>query len=410
MNEIARWIVLIILIFLSGFFSSCETALMSLNKIKIRHMAEKRAKGAQTILELTNNPNQLLGAILVGNNIVNISASALATFVAIEYFGDTGVGIATGVMTIVILVFGEITPKSFAIKNSEKIALLVAPFILLITKVLGPLVYLLTSFTNLLIGKGSSSQPFITEDEFKTMVQVSHEEGVLEREERKMIDNVFEFGDSQVEEVMTPRTDMAAIEIQSTYDEIIAIFKATQFSRIPVYKEIIDDIVGILYIKDLIFHDKEKEAFNISKYIRDPFFTYEFMKTTEVFDEMRKNRMPVAIVLDEYGGTSGIVTMEDLVEEIVGEIEDEYDEEKREIEVINEYEYMADGSAKIDLVNEILGVNIYSEQFDSIGGFILGELNRLPHNGEIFEYNNIKFTVEKVHKNRIVKIKIVIKR
>lgn len=373
-------------------------------------MAEKRAKGAQTILELTNNPNQLLGAILVGNNIVNISASALATFVAIEYFGDTGVGIATGVMTIVILVFGEITPKSFAIKNSEKIALLVAPFILLITKVLGPLVYLLTSFTNLLIGKGSSSQPFITEDEFKTMVQVSHEEGVLEREERKMIDNVFEFGDSQVEEVMTPRTDMAAIEIQSTYDEIIAIFKATQFSRIPVYKEIIDDIVGILYIKDLIFHDKEKEAFNISKYIRDPFFTYEFMKTTEVFDEMRKNRMPVAIVLDEYGGTSGIVTMEDLVEEIVGEIEDEYDEEKREIEVINEYEYMADGSAKIDLVNEILGVNIYSEQFDSIGGFILGELNRLPHNGEIFEYNNIKFTVEKVHKNRIVKIKIVIKR
>lgn len=409
MNEVTRWGALIILILLSGFFSSCETALMSLNKIKVRHMAEKRIKGAQTVLELTNRPNQLLGAILVGNNIVNISASALATFIAIEYFGDTGVGIATGVMTIVILIFGEITPKSFAIKNSEKISLMVAPFILLITKVLGPFVYILTSFTNLIIGrKGGSSQPFITEDEFKTMVQVSHEEGVLEGEERKMIDNVFEFGDSQVEEVMTPRTDMAAIEIQSSYDEMINLFKATQFSRIPVYKEIIDDIVGILYIKDLIFFDKDKEEFDISQYIRDPFFTYEFMKTTEVFETMRKERMPVAIVLDEYGGTSGIVTMEDLVEEIVGEIEDEYDEEKREVEVISEHEYLVDGSAKIDLVNEVLGLEIYSEQFDSIGGFILGELNRLPHSGEIFKYNDIKFNIEKVHKNRIIKIKIVI--
>lgn len=409
MNEIARWFILIILIFLSGFFSSCETALMALNKIKVRHLAEKRVKGAQTVLELTNNPNQLLGVILVGNNIVNISASALATYMAIGYFGDTGVGIATSVMTILILIFGEITPKSLAIKHSHKIALLVAPFILFITKILGPLVYVLTSFTNILIGgKGKNNQPFITEDEFKTMVQVSHEEGVLEGEERKMIDNVFEFGDSQVEEVMTPRTDMAAIEIQSTYAEIIEIFKTTQFSRIPVYKELIDDIVGILYIKDIIFFDKEREAFNITEFIRQPFFTYEFKKTTEVFDEMRKSRMPVAIVLDEYGGTSGIVTMEDLVEEIVGEIEDEYDEEKSDIKIINDHEYMVDGSSKIDLVNEVVGIQIYSEQFDSIGGFILGELNRLPNNGEIFKYNNIKFIIEKVHKNRIVKLKIVL--
>lgn len=372
-------------------------------------MVERKVKGAETVLKLTSNPNQLLGAILVGNNIVNISASSLATYMAIKYFGDTGVGIATGIMTILILVFGEITPKSLAIKDSEKMALIVAPFILVITKVLRPVVYLLTSFTNLLIrGTGSSNQPFITEDELKTMVQVSHEEGVLQGEERKMIDNVFEFGDSQVEEVMTPRTDMAAIEIQSNYDEIIAIFKETQFSRIPVYKEIIDDIVGILYIKDLIFYDSEKDVFDISQYIREPFFTYEFKKITELFEEMRKNRMPVAIVLDEYGGTSGIITMEDLVEEIVGQIEDEYDEEKREIEIINDNEYLVDGSSKIDLVNEIIGLDIYSEQFDSIGGFILGELNRLPHNGEVFKYNDIKFIVEQVQRNRIEKIKIVI--
>lgn len=406
-----KTILLVICLMLSGFFSASETAFMTLSKIRIRKMVEDNVKGAITIEKLVKNPSKLLSAILIGNNAVNVGASALATSLAIDIYGNKGVGIATGVMTLLVLVFGEITPKSMAAQNSEKISLRFAKFVYAITIILNPIIVFLTRLTNLLSkllgGKVEGNQPFITEEELKTIVSVSHEEGLLEGEERDMIYNVFEFGDSQVRDVMTTRTDMIAVEVDSSYWDVLNIFKQEQFSRIPVYENTTDNIVGILYVKDLLFLEDNKEEFDLRKYMREPYFTYEFKPTTELFEEMRTNRVHMAIVLDEYGGTEGIVTIEDLIEEIVGDIEDEYDKQIEEIEVIKEDEYLVYGSIRIEEVNEMIGTSIESEDFDSIGGFVMGVLGRLPEAGEAIEYENVKFIAEIVNKNRIEKLRIL---
>jgi len=401
-----------ILLFLSAFFSASETALMSLSKIRIRHMVDEKVKGASLVGKLIENPGKLLSAILIGNNVVNIGASALATSLAIIYFGEKGVGISTVIMTILVLIFGEITPKSIATRNSEKVSLKVAKPIYFITLILNPISMIFTYLTNFVIrlfgGKVDMNKPFITEEELRTIVDVSHEEGVLEVEEKQMIYNVFEFGDSQIKEVMVPRTDMIAVDVESTYEEIISVFREEQFSRVPVYKDSIDNIIGVLHVKSLFFYNSNNEKFDINKFMIKPYFTYEYKATTELFEEMRKNRVAMSVVLDEYGGTAGIVTMEDLVEEIVGEIEDEYDDyNHNEIEVIKEDEYIVDGSAKIDLVNEMIGTSIESEDFDSIGGFVIGEIGGFPEKGEVVECGDIKFVIEDIDKNRIKKLKIL---
>lgn len=411
-GDVWQVIALVVCLVLSAFFSASETALMSLSKIRIRNMVDENIAGAYTIQKLVENPSKLLGAILVGNNIVNIGASALATLLAIKYFGDTGVGIATGIMTILVLIFGEITPKSLASQNSEKISLKVVRLLSSIVTILSPVTTVLVYITNAIIklfgGRVNDHQSFITEEELKTMINVGHEEGVLEGEEKKMIHNVFEFGDSRVADVMTPRIDIVAVELHSSYDEIISVFKEERFSRLPVYEDRIDNIVGVLYLKDLIFFDAGKGVFDITRYMRDPYFTFELKLVTQLFNEMRDKRIPMSIVIDEYGGTAGIITMEDLVEEIVGDIQDEYDEQHNEIEIIKEDEYIVCGVAKIDLVNEMIGVNIESEHFDSIGGFVTGLFGRFPKKGEQIEYNNIKFIVESVDKNRIEKLRMLI--
>lgn len=402
---------LVILLMVSAFFSASETALMSLSKIRLRHMVDCKTKGAERINKLLKNPSKLLGSILVGNNISNIGASALATSLAIHLYKDSGVAIATISMTILVLIFAEITPKSLAAQNSEKIALKVAGPISLITFLLNPLITVLIYITNTIIkilgGEIDKVKPFITEEELKTMVSVSHEEGVLEGEEKQMIYNVFEFGDSQAKDVMTPRTDMIVANITSTYQELINIFREEQFSRLPIFEETVDNIIGVLYIKDLIFFEDGKEEFSIEKHMRVPYFTYEFKSTVDLFADMRAKRVPIAVLLDEYGGTSGIVTIEDLVEEIVGDLEDEYDDDEDKIEVIKEDEYIVDGDTKINMVNEMIGLNIESEDFDSIGGFVTGLLGRLPKTGETINYNDTKFTIQSISRNRIVKMKII---
>ncbi|KOA20628.1 hemolysin C [Clostridium homopropionicum DSM 5847] len=414
MESDSTWqlVVLAILLGFSAFFSASETALMSLSKIRIRHMVDENVKGAKLVSKLVENPGKLLSAILIGNNVVNIGASALATSIAISLFKDKGVGISTAVMTVLVLIFGEITPKSLAARNSEKFSLMVAKPIYLITIVLKPVSIIFTFITNG-IGKVFGSRvemgkPYITEEELKTIVDVSHEEGVLEVEEKQMIYNVFEFGDSQVKDVMVPRTDMIAIEVETSYEDLVEVFKKEQFSRMPVYKDTTDNIIGILHIKNLLFLDMDRENFDIRKYMVKPYFTYEYKPTAELFSEMRKNRIAMTVVMDEYGGTAGLITMEDLVEEIVGDIEDEYDEEPHEeIEVIKEDEYIVDGSTKIDVVNEMIGTNIESEDFDSIGGFVIGEIGGFPEKGETVECGNIKFIIEDIDKNRIKKLKIL---
>ncbi len=406
-------VILVILIALSSFFSASETALMSLSRIRIRHLVDENIKGAKLLEKLTNDPNKLLGSILIGNNIVNIGASALASSLAMKLFGDSGVALATGVMTVLVLIFGEITPKTIAKQKSEQISLRIIKIINIVVKVLTPLVFVFTQisqvFIKLLGAEPDVNESFITQEELKTMVGVSEEEGVLEEEEKEMIFNVFEFGDLQVKDVMIQRVDIVAVNVDVTYDEILDVIKQEQFSRIPVYNETIDDIVGVLNIKDLLFiSEEEKKNFDIKKFMRDPFYTFEFKKVMELFAEMKKSRNHISIVLDEYGGTVGIATIEDLVEEVVGEIEDEYDQEEKEIQCIKEKEYMLEGSTRLHDIKDIIGLDLESDEFDSIGGLIIGELGRFPEEKEEVTYNNIKFIVEEVDKNRIKKVRMFI--
>lgn len=403
-------ILLVVLLMFSSFFSASETALMSLSKIRVRHLVDENVKGASRIQKLINDPSKLLGAILIGNNAVNIGASSLMTALFLTKFGEAGVGIATAVMTVIILIFGEITPKSLAAQNSEKVSFAVAKPIDVITVILSPFIHIMTFITGFLIrllgGKASGNQISITEDELKTIVNVSHEEGVLEVEERTMIHNVFNFGDTMAKDVMTPRTNMISIDVNCTYAELTEMFKTEQFSRVPVYEESFDNIIGIITIKDFVFNIEDTPEFHLNKYLRKPFFTYEFKLTTDLLSEMRTARAQIAVVLDEYGGTAGIVTIEDLIEEIVGEIVDEYDEIEKDIVVIREDEYVIDGSTRIEDVNEMIGKHIESEHFDTIGGYVIELVGKLPHEGDVIEDEGIKFIVERVEKNRIEQIRI----
>ncbi|WP_330577895.1 HlyC/CorC family transporter [Alkaliphilus pronyensis] len=405
-----RILVLFLLLILSGFFSASETALMSISKIRVRHMLDEKVKGADMISKLLEKPGKLLSTILVGNNAVNIGASALATSLAIDLFPNNGVAIATVAMTILVLIFAEITPKSYAAKKAEAVSLKVVGPMNLVIVALKPIVSILTYVTNgiasLLGLKIDKDRPFITEDELKTLVNVSHEEGVLEVDEKQMIHNVFEFGDMSIRDVMIQRTDIVAININASFQEIIEIFKQQQFSRYPVYEESIDNITGMLYVKDLFFVENNNVEFTITNYIRKPIYTFEFKKISDVFKEMKKNRIHISVVLDEYGGTAGIVTMEDMIEEIVGEIQDEYDENEVEINALNDNEYLLDGATRINDINELLNINIETEEFDSIGGFIIGELGRLPKTGEAIKVKDISFKVETVEKNRVKNIRV----
>ena len=404
---------LVILLIGSGFFSASETALMSLSRIKIRHMEEDGVRGAKLVSSLLENSNRLLSSILVGNNIVNIAATSISTSLFITLWGEQGVAAATALMTVLVLIFGEITPKTISANSPEKVSIFVAKPIKVFMVILSPIVWVFNVITKVifkLLGVDDDGvKPFITEEELKTMVNVSHEEGVLEMEEREIINNVFEFGDMQAKEAMVQRLDMIAIDLEDSYDEIIELFKQEKLSRMPVYEETIDDIIGILNIKDIIFLSNEEiENFDIKQYIRDPFFTYEFKKITQLLEEMKREKSQMAIVVDEYGGTAGLITIEDLVEVIVGDIEDEYDKEEDEIQVISPTEYLVEGSTKISDVNEILDIELESEEFDSIGGYIIGYIKHIPEENELIEVDGIKFNIESVDKNRIKKIRILL--
>ncbi|MEG2290363.1 MAG: hemolysin family protein [Clostridium sp.] len=401
--------VLIVLILSSSFFSASETSLMSISKIRVRHMVDEKVKGATDIKALIDEPSNLLASILVGNNIVNIAASSLATVVAIDLVGSKGVAASTIVMTIIVLIFGEIIPKTLASQNSEKVSLMVAGPILIMGKIFKPLIIIATKISNFFIkafgGNIESNKPFITEDELKTIVDVSEEEGILKLEEKEMIHNVFQFGDLYVKDVMVQRVDITALDIEDSLDWVLSIAKEEGFSRMPVYVDTIDNIVGILNIKDILFIEDTSD-FTLQNYMRGITYTYEFRKATELFKDMNKQRQHMVIVLDEYGGTVGIVTIEDLIEEIVGDISDEDDDIDPEIYVVKEDEYIVDGSVRIEDINDLIGTKIESEEFDSIGGFIIGILDRFPSINEEITYNNYKFIIEAIDRNRIKKIRI----
>ena len=404
--------ILVALLFFSAFFSMSETALMSMSKIRLRHLVENHVKHAKLTQDLLDHPNQLLGTILVGNNLVNIAASAIATSIAIYFWNNKGVGIATFLMTLLILIFGEITPKNIAIDYTEEIVLFIAPIMNVFVKIFSPVVWVLTNFTNGLLHlfglNKQEKKPLITEEELKTIVEVSSQEGVLESDEKEIIDNIFEYSDMRVKDIMIQRMDIVAVDVSATHEEVVAAFGEKQFSRIPVYEDTIDNIVGVLYAKDLFFIPVEKiKQFDIKKYMREPFYTYEFIKISDFFRRMQGDRIHIAIVLDEYGGVAGIITMEDIIESILGDINDEYDpQDEEDIVCIKEGEYLVNGSVRLEDLNEEIGTHFESEDFESIGGFILGILGRIPRTGEIINYESIRFVIEKVDKSRIMKIRL----
>ncbi len=405
---------LFFLLLLSAFFSASETALTSLNRLKLKNLVEEGRKNAVKVEKLVTNQAKLLSTILIGNNIVNIVASSLATYFALHTFGDSSfyIGVATFVLTLLVLIFCEITPKTIATENAEKVAFLVATPMLFFVWLLTPVVFVVTIFTDALlklVRREETPKPIITESELKTIVNVSHEEGVLEVDEREMIHNVFKFGDTSAYDICTPRTDMIAISLHSTYDEILNTFQEHGFSRLPVFGEDYDDIVGIIYLKDFFFKTA-RENFQIKDILREPLYTYEAKPTLELFNEMRLNRTTMAIVLDEHGGTSGLVTIEDFIEEIVGDLSDEYDEVEEDIKIIKENEVLVDGGTKIEEINKMLGTNLESKYYETIGGYVIEILGRVPEPLEEVERSSggkkLKFIAEALDKNRIETLRI----
>ena len=410
-------VAILILILLSAFFSSAETALTTVNKHRLRALAEEGNRNAQRVLKLIENPAKMLSAILIGNNIVNISASALATTLTTNVFGSKFVGVSTGILTLVVLLFGEITPKSLATLYNEKIALtyihVVAPLVTLLT----PVIWLVDKLSGIIffilrVDRDAANNQ-MTEGELRTIVDVSVEDGVIEKEEKSMINNVVDFGDSKAKDVMVPRADMALVSVDATFDEVFEIFNEEHYSRLPVYDDNKDTVIGIVYLKDLFFfqnqNDNKKMTFSIRNIMREPFFVYEYQKTSSIMAEMRNRFVSLAIVLDEYATAVGLITIEDLIEEIVGEIRDEFDmDELKMITKISDNHYEIDAAMKLSDLEDSIGIELESENYDSLGGYVIELLDHLPNVGETVKKDGMTFQVVSMEKNRIDRIAVTI--
>ena len=410
-SETGQLIAIIILLCLSAFFSSSETALTTVNQIRMRTLADNGDKRAARVLHVTGNPGKMLSAILIGNNIVNLSASSISTSLAIHLFGNTGAGIATGILTFLILIFGEVTPKTMATIKADSMSLTAAAPIGFLMKILTPVIFIINKLSLglmfLLHVNIKDAQKKMTEEELRTIVDVSQENGVIEHEERDMIHNLFDFGDAEAKEIMVPRIDMTFVQADATYQEVLDIFRQDMFTRLPVYEDSTDNVIGIINMKDFLLQNDTPE-FSVRNLLREPYFTYEHKNTADLFLEMRKSSISLAIVLDEYGVTAGLITLEDLLEEIVGEIRDEYDaDEEDDITRISDREFYVLGSANLNDVSEALSLHFTSDDYDTIGGYCLGLLDHLPEKNEIIiTDDNVLLRVEQMDKNRIEKVYI----
>lgn len=405
---IIQGIVLVVLLGLSAFFSSAETSLTTINPIKVRTLIENGNKSALKLQKVTEQHGKMLSTILIGNNIVNISASSLATTMAISIWGNYAVGIATGILTLLVLLFGEILPKNMAMVKTESLALFYAPVIYGLMWILTPVIFLvdgIAGFFMKLMHIDPDKKNLMTENELRTYVDVSHEDGVIESEEKEIINNLFDFSDSVAKDIMIPRIDMVTIEENAGYDELMAVFRECMYTRIPVYKDDRDNIIGLVNIKDFILVN-DVETFRVADIIRDAYYTYEFKKTADLLMEMKETTNNVAFVLSEYGACAGMITLEDLLEEIVGEIRDEYDEDEDEfIKKVGKDAYLIDGNRKLDDINDELDTDLESEDYDSIAGLVLQILDRMPTVGEeVTTPDGIRIKVETVHQNRITKV------
>ncbi len=396
---------LFILLLLSAFFSGSEIALFSVNKVRIRKLAEEGLGKAQTLNRLLDRPNRLLATILVGNNLVNVGIASIITSLSIIFFGNKGVGIAIGVATLVILIFAEIIPKALAAKNSERASLFVATPISILIKLFYPVVrgiVLLTSPIIKALG-GEAERPFITEEEIQMLVEVGEQEGTIEKDEKEMIKSVFKFGDTTAKEVMVPRIDISSIDETTTVEEAKKAVLETGYSRTPVYDENIDNIVGFLFSKDLLKSVKKDTL--VKEIMRQAYYVPETKKLDEILDEMQEGKTQMVIVVDEYGGTAGLVTLEDLVEEIVGEILDE--KEEHPINIIDDKTAIVNANTSIDDVNEAFDTTLPEDDFETVGGLVFNMLGDIPVIGEEVEINSITLVVDRMRGRRVSRVKII---
>lgn len=408
-SGVIQLIVLFILVLLSAFFSSAETALTTVNRVKMRTLEEEGSKRAAVVNKILDRYSKMLNAILIGNNIVNLSASSLTTTLVIRLGFGAYIGIFTGVLTFVILLLGEIVPKTWASLNAEKIALAYSRTIYYMMKLITPIIFIVDAIAGgilRLLHIDSSKKETITENELKTYVDVSHEDGEIETEERELIYNVFEFSDTCAKDIMIPRVNMVTISSDSTYDELLSVFRESMYTRLPVYQEDKDSMLGFINIKDFFLADTPPSGdsgFQLTPLIRDAYYTYEYKKTADLLLEMREKSMNVAFVLNEYGSTVGMITLEDLLEELVGEIRDEYDEDEKElIQQIEENIYLIEGSMNLSDINDALGTDLNSDDYDSIGGIIIGQLDRLPEDAEAVTLEDgTTLQVKGIDQNRI---------
>ena len=412
--QLIKLIILVILLLLSAFFSSAETAFTTVKKVRLNVLKEEGSKRAALVLKILENPGKMLSTILIGNNVVNISASALSTLLATELFGSMAVGIATGVLTLLVLLFGEILPKTLALRSNERCALGYAPFIRALSIVLTPIIFIIDKLSNgilRLLGVDPNQKVIrITESELLGYVDVGHQDGVIESEEREMIHNMFEFSDAVARDIMIPRVNMVMADLHDSYDDIRTLFKEHMYTRLPIYKDEPDNIVGVINIKDFLFLE-DPEHFHINKIMREPYYTYESKKIADLLNEMRKKNQSVCIVLNEYGTAEGMISMEDMVEEIIGQIRDEYDADEAELlKPLSDREYLVDGTMNLDDINEQLGTSYESEDYDSISGIIIEQLDdRLPVEGETVSLSDgTVLKVEKLDNQRIETVRLTL--
>ncbi|MCR5770114.1 MAG: hemolysin family protein [Butyrivibrio sp.] len=410
-GSVIELVVLIILLVLSSFFSGAESAFSTVNRIAMKSLTDDgdaRAKRANVVIYILDHYQKFLSTILLGNNIVNLSASALMTVVITNLFGSAMVGVGTGILTVLILIFGEITPKSAATAQSQKTCLRYAYIINFLMVVFTPLVVIVDALAGVVLRAlhiDRDARKAITEKELRTYVDASHEDGVIESEEKEMIINVFDFGDTVAKDVMIPRIDMSCVSADADYDEVKSVFHKDMYTRIPVYEDNQDNIIGLINIKD-IFFVKDKDNFHVKNYLRKAYYTYEYKKTADLMEEMRSEAYNVAFVLSEYGTTVGMITLEDLLEEIVGEIRDEYDQDEAlQIRDLGDGKYLIEGAMKLDDINNAIHTDFESEDYDSIGGLMIGQLDRLPYNREVVRLDNgITLAVRGIQQHRIMKV------
>ncbi|MDW7684472.1 MAG: hemolysin family protein [Bacillota bacterium] len=407
-----EWFALIILLFMSAFFSATETALMSLSTIKVHHLVKKEIHNASLLLKMIANPSQLLSTILVGNNMVNIAASALATSMALRLFGQAGIGIAIGVLTVVILIFAEITPKTYAAANNEKLALKIVRIVRGIQIILYPVIKLLGIITGLLInivGGKETNAVVVTEDEIRTMVDLGKRQGAIESAEEEMITSVFELNDTLVRDIMVHRVDIVGISVDNSLRQAWHVIQETNHSRVPVYKGSMDNIIGVLYAKDLLKCHSSIDSESIRNIMRAPYFIPVTKRISELLIEMRSDKIHIAIVLDEYGGTAGLAFLEDMVEMIVGTIGDEYDDNKPLVEEIDKGEFIVSSRAKVAQINQLTNLDLPQKKHETMGSLVFRLLGYVPGQGDTIDLSKATIVINEVDRNRIKRIRIKLK-